>query len=211
MAATRPDTDGNLPAARRQLADAISALIDPRPYLTDQGLQWLDSRYCDLRDALTAQRVGSSHKPGPKDPAWLAAIHLLKVIDRRAQTLEPAWPISDCDEYPTVQRLRQLDTRKWRPQDTELVTKIAADITKDAADIDALFAPSPKFLPDPCPSCHHSHARRLDDEGKPTRIPALAITDDGCRCNVCKEHWPLDRLMFLGRVLGYRIEGVIET
>jgi hypothetical protein len=144
MTAQKPATtqpDGSLPEARKNLADAISALIDPRPHLTDQGLQWLDSRYHDLREALTSQRLGASHAAGPKEPAWLAAIHLLKIIDRRAQALEPCWPINDCDEYPTIQRLRQLDTRKWRPQDTALVTRITGDLSKDAAEIDKLFAP----------------------------------------------------------------------
>jgi hypothetical protein len=205
-----PDTDAPLQPARAALSDAISALVDPRPHLTDQGLQWLDSRYHDLREALTSQRLGASHAAGPKEPAWLAAIHLLKIIDRRAQALEPCWPINDCDEYPTIQRLRQLDTRKWRPQDTNLVQRITNDLAKDAGDIDALFAPAPKYLPDKCPNCQNAHAHRKDEEGKPTRIPALAITDDGARCGSCREHWPLDRLMFLGRVLGYRIEGVID-
>jgi hypothetical protein len=210
MTIQEPAVDGALQPARQALQDAISDLIDPRPEPSDQGTQWLDSRYHDLRDALTSQRIGSRSKPQSQPPAWLDAIDLLKTIDQRARELEPSWPISECDEYPTIQRLRQLDARKWRPQDVQEIDTITGDLNKYAVDIDKLFSNPPKYLPDPCPRCRNTHARRLDDEGKPTRIPALAITDDGCTCNVCKEYWPPERLMFLGRVLGYRIEGVIE-
>ncbi|VAZ77484.1 hypothetical protein LAUMK4_05851 [Mycobacterium persicum] len=231
VTATRPiPTDGNLPAARRLLADAISSLIDPQPWVDNNRTYWLDSRYHQLRDALTAQRVGASHKPASKPPAWIDAIDLLRDIDRRTCEIEqqvldllnpetrqqiPAWIIGDCDDWPTVQRLRQVDGwRKWRPQDTALIGTITGDLARFITRIDQLFAAAPKTLPDKCPQCGNSETRRRIDDGgivSTSRVPALQITDDGCTCQHCKAHWPPDRLVFLGRVLGYRIEGVIET
>lgn len=205
-------TDGNLPQAKRQLADAISNLIDPKPWVDNNTTHWLDSRYHQLRDALTAQRIGSSHKPASKPPAWIDAIDLLKDIDHQIHLWEPAWPIADCDDWPAVQRLRQVDLRKWRPQDTELINQIVAGLTRFAARIDQLFAAAPLYLPDKCPSCDHAKARRHDrDTGENINVPALEITTDGATCNNCHEKWPADRLVFLGRVLGYRISGLIET
>lgn len=214
VTATRPiPTDGNLPQAKRLLADAISSLIDPQPWVDNNRTHWLDSRYHQLRDALTAQRVGASHKPASKPPAWIDAIDLLKDIDHQAHLWEPAWPVSDCDDWPTVQRLRQVDLRKWRPQDVTLITTITGDLARFIARIDQLFAAAPKTLPDKCPQCGNSETRRRVDDGGVTatsRVPALQITDDGCTCQHCKAHWPPDRLVFLGRVLGYRITGVVD-
>ena len=87
----------------------------------------------------------------------------------------------------------------------------------DATAFDELFAPDPLYLPDKCPHCNHTHATRqindnTTDTGKATiRTPALQITTEhGCLCNNCKATWTPDRLQFLGKLLGYRIEGITE-
>lgn len=227
MTVTTTPTEGNLPQAKRLLGDAISSLIDPQPWVDNNRTHWLDSRYHQLRDALTAQRIGSSHKPASKPPAWIDAIDLLRDIDHRTCEIEqqvldllnpetrqqiPAWIIGDCDDWPTVQRLRQVDGwRKWRPQDTGLIGAIAGDLARFITRIDQLFAAAPLYLPDKCPSCDHSKARRRDrDTGETINVPALQITTDGANCNNCHEKWSTDKLVFLGRVLGYRIAGVID-
>lgn len=218
-------TDGQLQPARKALADAISDLIDPRPQPTDQGLQWLDSRYSDLREALTAQRIGSSHKPASKPPGWLDAIELLARIDAAVHGWEPAWPISDCDEYPTIQRLRQLDARKWRPQDTALVARIASDIAAFIQAIDKLLEP-PRiiYLANPCPECAKTETYRKPEAAgePPIRVAALQITYDAtcdgdhkdthiqASCNHCRTIWTKDQLGILGRRIGNKIEGVLD-
>jgi hypothetical protein len=71
-------------------------------------------------------------------------------------------------------------------EDTALVTRITGDLEADAkATSTHSFNPfESKYLPDKCPNCQNAHAHRKDEEGKPTRIPALAITDDGARCGI---------------------------
>lgn len=198
----------DLPGVRNKLDDAISDLIDPRPEHVNDRTVWLNPRYHDLREALTSQRAGGKHQPQSQPPAWVDAIDVITKIDCRAYQLEPDTPIAECDDYPTVQRLRVHAARKWRPQDIPAILKTTNDLHTYITDIDKLFARPPKYLPDKCPRCNQRKAtRRLDNET--VRVPALQITDIGCTCNNCHHHWPPDQLMFLGRLLGYRIQGVL--
>jgi hypothetical protein len=216
MALETPATpDGQLQPARQALADAISDLVDPRPQYTDQGLQWLDSRYHELREALTSQRLGSSHQHQSQAPAWVDAIDLLKDIDHKTRGWEPDWPINDCDEYPTIQRLRQIDARKWRPQDVTTINTITNDIARYNIRINELLEPARIiYLANPCPHCHKTETHRTPKgETEPIRVAALQITSDTdiqANCNHCHSHWPKAELQFLGRLLGNRIEGVTE-
>ncbi|MGV7251908.1 DUF7341 domain-containing protein [Mycobacterium kansasii] len=219
VTATRPiPTDGNLPQAKRLLGDAISALIDPRPQHLDGHTHWLNPLYHELREAIDAQRIGSSRgKPESQAPLWVAALAALIEIDTLAHRHEPHWPISDCDDYPTVQRFRIIDSRKWRPQDTDIIEELTKELVKLADTVNKLFAVPPKFLDGPCPHCQAKIARRLNDEGEYVRGPALRIDINGpddcsATCNNCGEHWDRRELRFLGRLLGCpEIEGVIET
>lgn len=206
-----------LPAARNKLHDAISNLIDPRPERLDNQTHWLNPRYHELREAISSHGGASGgHKPQSQAPAWVDAIMVAEKIDKRCRQLVPETPILECDDYATVQRLRIYSIRKWRPQDTPLVLTAAIDLEKFIVDIDELFAPKPKDLPDKCPRCNVARVpREIDDpttdSGKATiRIAALQITATGCTCNNCGQHWPPSKLMFLGLLLGYRIQGVIE-
>ncbi|WP_396921645.1 hypothetical protein [Mycolicibacterium sp.] len=56
------ETDGNLPAARNKLSNAISALIDPKPThrQLDDGtnrIEWMDSLYDQLTDAVPGRTI----------------------------------------------------------------------------------------------------------------------------------------------------------
>jgi hypothetical protein len=220
MTAQKPATtqpDGSLPEARRNLADAISALIDPRPQTNNGALVWLDPRYHELREAIDAQRAGGHRsKPVSQAPLWVGALATLIEIDTLAHTHEPCWPISDCDDYPTVQRFRVIDARTWRPQDVDLIDKLTTKIVELIADLDKLFAIPPKFLNSPCPTCEATTVRRLNDDGEYVRGPALRIDINGpddcsATCHNCGRYWDRRELPFLGRQLGCpQIEGVID-
>jgi hypothetical protein len=199
-----------LPFARQKLEDTISDLIDPRPEYHDGKMHWLNPRYHELREALTSRPAGARTKSGPQPPGWIDAIDLLTKIDHRIHELAADYVVSECDDLAAVQRLRYLVARKWAPEQVEDVETITSDLAGYVEDIDRLFAPAPKYLPDKCPHCGHDKAARTVD-GQTIRMPALQITDDGCTCNNCQDHWPPDRLVFLGRVLGYRIEGVLDV
>jgi hypothetical protein len=105
--------------------------------------------------------------------------------------------------------LRELIQRGWRPQDCDQLGTIAGEIESWVCAIDDLFAPAPICLPDPCPHCAQTHTHRLADDGQRIRTAALTITADrGAICGSCHDVWPPDRLLFLGRTLGYFPAGV---
>lgn len=207
------DTDGNLPAARQRLHEAISALIDPRPYPLEGGrYTWLDSLYMTLRDALTDCRAGTGGHQTIALPFWADAMKWLNTIDIGVHHWHPQWPLSDIDEYPTILRLQALDDRKWRPQDCAHINHMAANLEHWAIQITKLFEAKPKHLPNPCPRCGAKTVhRRTDDDDQPIRQPALQITDAGATCGQCHTTWPPEQLQFLGRLLGYpKPDGILD-
>ena len=190
----------SLPLARNRLTDAISALCDP----TTHDGHPLDSRYTQLRDAITNAHI-SGHTRTPAAhiiPAQIDCLKLAITIDRRTRTLTH-------DNNNTPKLLNQLTTRKWRPQDTELIEAITAEIQSWAKAIDDLFAPKPVYLPNPCPQCGHTWTRRKNDDGDTIRTRALAISIlTGAVCQNCHAKWPPQDLVFFGRVLGYQPQGI---
>jgi hypothetical protein len=60
---TRPAPDGHLPAAKRELSDAISKLIDPKPHTIHHdnnttSIRWIDSLYTQLVEAIPGKIDG---------------------------------------------------------------------------------------------------------------------------------------------------------
>lgn len=205
------EPDGTLHLALTTLTNAVSALCDPQPHPLDTGRTWLDSRYQQLRDAIGNASVSGHRSSSPASlvPAQIDALKLTITIDTRTAIHVGQWENNLANTTP--QRLQQLTDRKWRPQDTKPINDTATEIQSWTKAINDLFSPKPLYLPDACPHCHHTHAYRLNDEGERVRTPALTVTAArGAYCANCHDTWPPDRLWFLGRVLGYRTEGVTE-
>lgn len=203
--------DGTLQLAITTLTNAIHALCDPQPHPLNTGRTWLDSRYQQLRDAISTASVSghNSSTPASLIPAQIDALKLTITIDTRTAIHVAHWENQLANTTPA--RLQQLTDRTWRPQDTQPITNTATEIQSWTKAINDLFAPKPLYLPDPCPHCHHTHAYRLNDEGERVRTPALTVTAArGAYCAHCHDIWPPDQLLFLGRILGYRTEGINE-
>lgn len=204
---SKKNDDGNIIAARTHLTNAISALIDTKPYLIrlDLGhthITYLDSLYHQLADAITANRGGGiSGVFAARLPLWAAGLDLLIKIDATTKRWHPDYdPTSP--ENPTVLRLQALDTRTWRPQDTSDVETIATTITGWCDQIAAFFAAKPLELTEPCPRCRAKWAYRdTDGDGKPIRQRALHVTVDRAACGNCHATWPPDQFQFLGKLL----------
>ena len=193
----------SLPLARNHLHDAIAALIEPTHC---QGHE-LPSRYAQLRDAIADAHISGHFRSRPATviPAQIDCLKLVIHIDDRTRhiTGAPCLSVTGC--------LQHLSTRKWRPQDVELIETITAEISSWSKAIDDLFAPKPVtvYLPDPCPQCGHTHTRRKNDDGDTVRVQALAVTAAaGAVCNQCHARWKPEDLVFFGRVLGYHCAGV---
>jgi hypothetical protein len=194
-----------LQLARKRLTDAIADLIDPRPVGIEGTISYQPSRYDVLRDAVTGRPTSTPrHHQLATTPGWLEAMTLASDI----QSAIGAMPI---DTTLTVLRLRALERRRWRPQDTHEILDHANRIAHFATLIDALFAPRPRYLAgDACPHCGATHAaRHVDDQT--IKTPALAITDTGAACGACGDTWAPEQLPFLAGLLGYPLPpGVIQ-
>lgn len=190
-----------LPQARKNLENAVASLIDPRPERHDNRTVWVGSVYTELRAAIYGHRAGSARQPAePQPPLWIDGVVLGNEIDstvtrwvRNGRGPSP---------WPTVNRLRLLLMRKWRPQDTDTITEITEQITGWVKRYAALTDRKPLTLPNPCPKCGKSFAYRQQD-GEQLRVPALHVTLERCVCMACHITWPAERFGLLARELGY--------
>lgn len=215
-AAVQPYSD--LPAARRALDIAISALIDPKPHTLhrDDGttpITWIDSLYDQLTDAVSGQSGERSGRHSTS-PVWADVIDLLNKIHAACAEWYPPWPHPD-PIHPTptaIARLQALNDKKWTVEDTNRIRSIAGRIEGFSEDIRRmlsgerilfLYAAQGRDLA-PCPQCGESIIRRPDNSGQTVRQPALQIKADGtthCVNKQCRATWPNPQ--FLARLLGY--------
>lgn len=225
MTAQPIDEDGNIVAAMQRLDNAISALIDPKPETRqlDDGstaIEWLDPLYTQLVEAVPGEKKHRTGVSTSQPPMWIDASDLLHKINQMIISWEKHWPIplpsmwpfAYDDEYPTIQRLRILNRRKWRPQDTTTVETHAAHLESWADKIRELLADTPKLtLPNPCPNCDVAIVYRHDSAGDLVRRPALNIGQHGCECQNCHYIWSPAYFTHLAMVLGYdKPQGVLE-
>lgn len=195
--------DGALQPARTRLEDAVIEWVNPKP---DQN-----PLYQQLVQAIRMKRALGNGRFKSCVPLWVAALDIRNELDTVARREYPRLPPASL--CPTVGRLAALVERKWRPQDTDRVVRLAGDLERLAKDAARLLDPPTQwFLPDPCPRCKQTHSYRRDDTGTYVRRPALELTGEYCRCGNpdCDGYWPADRLRFLGQLLGRpKPEGVI--
>ena len=219
------EEDGNIVAAKRRLDLAISALIDSKPTtrLLEDGhtrIEWLDPLYTQLVEAIPGEKKHRTGVSTSQPPLWIDASDLLHKINTVVVSWEKHWPIplpslwpwAYDDEYPTIQRLRLLNRRRWRPQDTSMVDSYAAMLESWAEKITDLLADTPKLtLPNPCPNCGTAIVYRHDSAGDLVRRPALQIGAHGCECQNCRYMWAPEFFVHLARVLGYELsQGILE-
>lgn len=219
--------DTALAPARDKLANAIHALIDPRRQTLDGGRHtWLDSVYAELAEAVYEKHARGGGSAQPASPLWIDASDCLTEIWRLAHRAHPEHPgYTSKDRYqsqrlesPTVLRLQIIAERKWRPQDTERITDLAAELERLTAKAvhlleSQLGGVKDWSLPNPCPNCGRTHVY-VDSGGDRVRRPALQITESFCRCRNpdCDGFWRSIEFQFLGTLLGYRPpEGVISV
>jgi hypothetical protein len=179
-----PDTDGNLPEARRLLDHAISALIDPKPHTVHREnrtteITWLDSLYDHLLDAVAGQ---SGERSGGQSsiPIWADVLDLLHRIEsdiRKWQPAEqaefigplrPGWCRLDVNEPPTITRLAAIQSRGWRPQDVADIVRIVGKIEDWCDEIRAKLSPRAGDLPD---VPQHVRGCRVHGVRHPVRVP----------------------------------------
>jgi hypothetical protein len=200
-------TEESLPGARRLLDKAVASLIDPRPTTHEGRVVWMDSVYTELRDAIHGHKAGSSRSPSePQPPLWIDGVDLANDIDSEVRRWERN---GTGHQHPTVNRLRHINARKWRPQDVDIITRTTVAVEGWVKRYSVLVDQKPLTLPNPCPECGKKWAYRRQDNER-VRVPALQVTPEKCVCQACRIEWPADRFGLLARELGYDpLPGVI--
>jgi transposase InsO family protein len=139
--------DGSLPLAKRRLHDAVAALADPHAVAINGAYRWAPAPYNAMRGAL---RSAVEHRSGVWRsvlPCRLDVLGWLVEVDRVVGSWEP-------DGKGTVQRLRQLAGRGFRPQDCAVIDCYTGRIEGWVLVAAELLAETPKvFLEFACPSC----------------------------------------------------------
>ncbi|AVO21692.1 hypothetical protein I5I01_gp87 [Mycobacterium phage MooMoo] len=216
---TQPAEDGNLPAAKTRFANAISALIDPKPAnrALDDGthrIEWLDSLYDQLIDAIPGGQGNATRVPQSSPPICIDATELKQKIDTTTAQWEPRPNIDISQETPPIAiiRLKSLEERQWRPQDAKPIEQMATEIEAWCEAIKGLLNPAPRWhLPNPCPACNKAVVYRRNSAEEVVRQPALQIGAAGCVCQNCHTTWGPEYFQHLAKVLGYELPaGVLE-
>jgi hypothetical protein len=195
--ALTPSIDGPLALARRRLDDAVHTLAAPTPVWVDGVCRWSEPLYGRLREALCAmpvRRRGQGHQS--RLPCSASMLAWLVDVDATVVGWEP-------HGKTTVERLRQLAARGWRPQDCDLIGGYCDRIERWAVSAVDLLAETPAVtLELPCPSCEASFAYRRDGGGDQVRVRALRVSETGCECRACGAFWGPDRFEWLARLIG---------
>lgn len=206
--------DGDLPAARRRLDYAVIELTRAR---SDGFGHSSSCLYLMLADALEGEQGGGYNGAPQSQPCmWIDAADLLREIDMAVE----CWSPQPSGVPVTIGRLRSLQARSWKPQETRNVHQIAEACELWAKQILTLLNPgSVKHFraPDregfaPCPQCGKATTYRTDSDGDPKRVPVLQWTAEvGTQCIVCKAHWAPQMTLFVSQLLGFELPaGVLE-
>jgi len=149
-----------------------------------------------LYDALPgAQGIGHSAARS-LPPIWLDAARLYACIDTQVRKWQVDYP--HCAQtLPATRRLETLRTKRWRPQDTALITDYATQLEAWVIEIDVLLTPEPVralwaaegggFAA--CPACDKTMAKKCVRVGEPGGTLLQPSTDATLRCRECSTTW----------------------
>lgn len=187
-------TDENLPAARVMLADALHDLCSTQRATTPTGaIITAPCLYVQLQTATrdpdsVCRTGGAGGRHG--EPVWIDGLVLLEEIDRT--TIEWAG-----ERGHTMSLLRNLELKKWRPQDAGVIADIASTIRQWAARARQLLdGEATKEILAPCPWCKREFVYRHAN-GENVKSRALTMTTEGAKCSACHHRWPKHQLGLL--------------
>lgn len=156
-----------------------------------------------LLDQLLGQVGGNSDSGGAgagahRSPIALAAAELVGHIQRTIRWGRIASGDQDPDPDVRVQ-IRRWAARApvWHADHPEHLVAAATAAEHWVAAIRALISPGKRTtITEPCPHCHRTTARVLDDTGETVRRPALEVdlTHKTARCWSCNSGWPAEFL-----------------
>ncbi|MGE5697104.1 MAG: hypothetical protein ACM4D3_18300 [Candidatus Sericytochromatia bacterium] len=191
------DDDGPLPLARRRLVDAVHALADPIPVWDGGTCRWSDPLYVRLRQAMQSQRGGYTRIHSSKLPCRVDVLALLIEVDGTVTRWTPE------EKVGTVERLRSLTARGWRPQDCSTIDEYCGQLERWVLAGTDLLDPAPVVhVRQTCPRCGARFAHRRDGAGELVNVRALRVSENGCTCSACGAFWPPEQFHWLAQLLG---------
>ncbi len=199
--------DGDIVATVERLAAAVHGFASPLTAWMGGRVRTAPSLYEQLLQAIPAGRGESFSRPQGMAgvPVWPKALDLRTDIDAAVG----GW----CPGRGSVpERLRQLASARWRPQDAEVVERYCADLERWAGAVRALLDPDPVLaVSAACPQCGADVAR-VKRDGEWVRQAALqVVVGTGCKCLLCGAFWAPDKYLMLMAELGLSMpEGVLE-
>ena len=147
---------------------------------------------CGVRCAAGPVRRSGARRTAP---CRIDVLTLLVDVDGTVAGWEP-------DGKGTLDRLRTLVGRGWRPQDCQLIENHCAQLEKWVlAATDLLDRRPVVSLHVPCPRCGARFAYR-DSAGEQVRVRALRVSELGCKCLSCGAAWAPSEFHWLARLLG---------
>lgn len=197
---TLEQTNAALDEAGRTRLAALSRLQrehEQRVVAATTSIVFGDSLLEQLADTAGERTGGKGRGEKSRPPVQLDAVQLLARIGKKVGEWASGPNLGD-----TIDRMRWLADKSWRPQDVPELTGMTVQIQRWVVDARTVLDPPPRVaIAMPCPSCGSSVAYRKDDTGEYVRQPALQISEEGCRCWRCWTLWPPDQWEILGAVL----------
>lgn len=189
-------TDGSLPASKARLDKAIDAVFNPIRERINGCNRVAPSLYAQLEESIpgiTGERAGGQVTM----PLWVDAADLRNTI---VTQIAEWWPKG----FNILDRLQSIENHPYRPQDCELIDRMAAVMEAWPHAIKTLLYPERHWsLPAKCPNCDTATIYRKDSSGEFVRQAALQIDSQGCQCQKCRTRWSPELFMHLARTLGY--------
>ncbi len=180
----------------RRFADAVARLVEEQPGWLDGRCVLEGSLYDRLRGAMDgsapmARRSVSKSRP----PLRLDVLTLVAEVDR----VTAGWGIG---QGATPERLRELASRQWTPDDADKLDAQAALIEKWSETAAELLGDAAVQVPLrlPCPACGQLWAYRRSGEERVRRF-ALLASEAGASCESCGCSWPVEKFDWLARLL----------
>ena len=177
-------SDELIAGAAQALKNAIHPLAYPQ-LVWDGKPRQADSLYQRMRDALTAATTQSgAPMQASKAPARIDVMCWFVTIDHDVAVWQ--------DGHDTLDRLDRLATKKWTPDDVQIVKLMTSRCESWAHQARELLGDNPVVVPirKPCPACSKLWCYSGPDQ---TRNYALQVSESGAYCRACRAKWITDQ------------------
>lgn len=197
MTAVLP-VDGPVAVSLRRFSDSVHSFADRRPVWSNGVARWEPPIYGKMRTALSGRSAFRTGRRAADSriPARTGVLDWLVTVDQTVAGWGPG--------AGTVDRLKALTHRSWRPQDSLQLERWSDQLADWATEAATVLGDAKTVVPlrgIACPVCGQQHVFRHRD-GEYVRTPALTVSEDGAECGSCRAAWTPEQFGFLATLLG---------